>query len=87
MKCVLDTMNKIISIDEPKDKKLRWGLYVIHYEDKNGEKYDAHMFKEEYDVIIFKRHLLEIGFSEVDLDKYEELLNKKWNREKSLERC
>jgi len=80
-------MNKIISADEPKNKKSRWSLYIIHYENENGEKYDAHMLKEEYDVIMFKRRLLEIGFSEVDLDKYEELLHKKWDREKSLERC
>lgn len=78
-------MNKIISVDEPKEKKSRCGLYIVHYEDWNGEKYDAHMFEEEYNVIMFKRHLLEMGISEVDLDKYEQLLRKQWNRERALE--
>jgi hypothetical protein len=78
-------MNKIISVDKQRGNRARWDLYIIHYEDKDEEKYDVHVFKEEYDVIMFKRHLLDIGVSEIDLDKYEELLHAQWDREISLE--
>ncbi len=79
-------MNKIISVDEPKEKNSRWALFVVHYEDKNGEQYEAHIFKEEYDVIMFKDSLLKKRISEDDLNKYEELLYKKWNRDTALEK-
>lgn len=81
------TMNKIISVDKPNGKKSRWNIYIIHYEDKNGEKYDAHVFEEEYNVIIFKRRLVEMGVPEVDLDRYEKLLYGQWDRERSLEKA
>lgn len=78
-------MNKILSMNKHKGRKSRWDLYVIHYETEDGEKYEAHMFEEEYNVVMFKRHLLEMGISEIDLDKYEELLHTHWDRERSLE--
>lgn len=82
---VVNTMDKIVSVDKPKGKKSRWNIFIIHYEDKKGEKYDAHVFEEEYDMLIFKKCLLEKGISEIDLDKYEELLSEQWNRERILE--
>jgi hypothetical protein len=80
-------MNKIISVDKQKGNRPRWDLYVIHYEDSDGEKYDAHVFEEEYNAIMFKRRLLRMGISEIDLDKYEELLHAQWDRERLLETC
>lgn len=74
-------MDKIVSVDKPKYKKSRWDLYVLHYIDKNGHEYTAHVFEEEYDVRIFKEYLFENGISEIDLSKYEELLYKQWERE------
>ncbi len=73
-------MDKIISVDKPNGKKSRWDLFIIHYIDKNGYEYTAHVFEEEYNVITFKKCLLEKGISEIDLDKYEELLYRQWNR-------
>ena len=73
-------MDKIVSIDKPKIKKSSWDIFIIHYETKYGEKYDAHMFEEEYNATMFKKCLLENGISEYDLDTYEELLRKKFNR-------
>lgn len=77
-------MNKIISVDKQKGIRSRWDLYIIHYESENGEKYEAHVFEEEYNVIMFKRRLLEMGISEIDLDKYEELLHEEWERQLKL---
>jgi hypothetical protein len=79
-------MNKIISTDIQKGRKSRWDLYIIHYEDNNGDKYDSHVFEEEYNAVMFKRRLLEMGISEIDLDKYEELLHAQWDRERILEK-
>ncbi len=80
-------MNKITSVDKQKGNRPRWDFYIIHYEDSDGEKYDAHVFEEEYNVIMFKRRLLRMGISEINLDKYEKLLYAQWERERSLERC
>lgn len=35
---------------------------------------------------MYKKRLVEMGVSEIDLDKYEELLCAQWNRERILER-
>jgi hypothetical protein len=78
-------MDKIVSVDKPEGKKSRWNIFIIHYEDKNGEKYTSAVFKEEYNVIIFKKHLLEKGISEDDLQKYEKLLHNQWYRERKLD--
>jgi hypothetical protein len=80
-------MNKIVSVEEPSEKNSRWALFIIHYEDKNGGHYEAHVFKEEFNAIMFKETLLKKGISEDDLDKYEELLYEKWNRDKLLEKA
>lgn len=74
-------MEKIISVDKQEGRKPRWNLYIVHFENENGEKYDAHMFEEEYNVLIFKKYLLDMGISEIDLDKYEKLLHDHWDRE------
>ena len=79
-------MDKIALVDKPKNKKSRWDIFIIHYETKDGEKYDAYMFEEEYNATMFKKHLLENGISEYDLDRYEELLRKKFDRDRTLER-
>lgn len=73
-------MDKIVSIDKPTNKKSRWDIFVIHYETKDGVKYDAHMLEEECNATMFKKRLLENGISEYDLDRYEELLRKKFAR-------
>lgn len=78
-------MDKIVSTDKPKNKESRWDIFIIHYETKNGEKYDAHLFEEEYNATMFKKRLLENGISEYDLDRYEELLLKKFDRDRTLE--
>lgn len=78
-------MNKIVSVDEPNEKNSRWALFIIHYEDKNGDQYEAHVFKEEFNAIMFKEILLKKGISEDDLDKYKALLYEKWSRDESLE--
>lgn len=78
-------MNKIISVDKPKDKKSRWNIFIIHYENDNGERYEAHVFEEEYNVRMFKQYLFEKGISEVDLNKYEELLHEYWDRERTFD--
>jgi spore maturation protein CgeB len=78
-------MDEIVSVDTPEGKKSRWNIFVIHYENKNGEKYVAHVFEEEYMRLMFKKCLLEKGISEVDLNKYEELLHDQWERERTLE--
>jgi hypothetical protein len=78
-------MDKIISVSKQKGRKSRWDLYIIHYENNDGEKYEACMFEEEYNVVMFKKHLLEMEISEIDLDKYRELLCKQFTREIVLE--
>jgi len=77
-------MDNIISVEKPNCKKSRWDIFIIHYIDKHGDEYQDHVFEEEYNMRMFKQHLLEKGISAIDLDKYEELLYRQWERQLKL---